>query len=367
MSDKKKILIVDDDPDFIRTMEFYLKSVGFDIITAFDERAALQNARLKPDLILLDLKMPGTSGHKICKHLKEEPGTSSIPIIMLTSQNETMDKVEALNIGVADYVGKTFPLEEILARINAALRDKTADVTAEMVDRRNRKISELKNVIDSGLISVTYLPIVDISNNGSVGYDTVLRGPEGTFLESRDALYTTASEAGRVVELDDMCRRQAILKATFLAHEHVLFIDTDQSVIFSDSFKELAFLDNSPLSPKQICVKLRESDCVNNLEKIKESLAPVRDKGLKIAIYDARADYSGLKAIERMAPDFIMLDIGLIRCIDIDQIKKSIVRTIVTLAENIGSSLIAEGIEADYECSALSELGVKYGQGPLFS
>jgi DNA-binding response OmpR family regulator len=131
MEASRQILIIDDEPDFIETMRFYLENANFRLLGASTIKEGLEKALLKPDLILLDLNMPDGSGHEVCKKLKENPATVCIPVIMLTSQSGTLDKVEALNLGAADYIGKQFPFEEILARINAVLRAYSAPVVRE--------------------------------------------------------------------------------------------------------------------------------------------------------------------------------------------------------------------------------------------
>jgi two-component system alkaline phosphatase synthesis response regulator PhoP len=123
---KEKILIVEDEKDIIKMLEYNLKKEGFKVIDARDGEDALDLAvREYPDLILLDLMLPGIDGLDVCKTLKKESKTSSIPIIMLTAKSQESDKVVGLELGADDYITKPFSPRELIARIKAVLRRAT--------------------------------------------------------------------------------------------------------------------------------------------------------------------------------------------------------------------------------------------------
>jgi len=115
-----RILIVDDEPQIRRVLRTTLTSQGYSVAEAKNGDEALEQIREeRPDLILLDVNMPGRSGLEVCQEIR---GTSDIPIIMLTVRNTERDKVQALDAGADDYVVKPFGSEELMARIRAALR-----------------------------------------------------------------------------------------------------------------------------------------------------------------------------------------------------------------------------------------------------
>jgi len=123
---KEKILIVEDEKDIIKMLEYNLKKEGFRVIAARDGEDALDLAvRDHPDLILLDLMLPGMDGLEVCKALKKESKASSIPIIMLTAKSQESDKVVGLELGADDYITKPFSPRELIARIKAVLRRAT--------------------------------------------------------------------------------------------------------------------------------------------------------------------------------------------------------------------------------------------------
>jgi len=120
---KAEILIVEDEKDIIKMLEYNLKKEGFRVINTGDGEDALDLALRKyPDLILLDLMLPGIDGLEVCKALKKETKTASIPIIMLTAKSQESDKVVGLELGADDYITKPFSPRELIARIKAVLR-----------------------------------------------------------------------------------------------------------------------------------------------------------------------------------------------------------------------------------------------------
>ena len=120
---KEKILIVEDEKDIVNMLEYNLKKEGFRTISAQDGEDALEYAaREHPDLIILDLLLPGMDGLEVCKEFKKETKTASIPIIMLTAKVQESDRVVGLELGADDYVTKPFSPRELIARIKAVLR-----------------------------------------------------------------------------------------------------------------------------------------------------------------------------------------------------------------------------------------------------
>jgi DNA-binding response OmpR family regulator len=115
-----KILVVEDDLTLRETLEYNLVRQGYEVHTAADGRAALDIARREqPDLLVLDVMLPGLDGFEVCRILRQE---MSVPILMLTARDEEVDKVVGLEIGADDYMTKPFSMRELLARIKAQLR-----------------------------------------------------------------------------------------------------------------------------------------------------------------------------------------------------------------------------------------------------
>jgi two-component system phosphate regulon response regulator PhoB len=119
---KAKILIVDDEPDALEILGFKLREAGFTPLLARDGTRALAAARdERPDLIVLDLMLPEVDGLEICKILRRDPMTATVPIIMLTARAAEMDRVLGLELGADDYVTKPFSPRELVLRIRKLL------------------------------------------------------------------------------------------------------------------------------------------------------------------------------------------------------------------------------------------------------
>jgi two-component system phosphate regulon response regulator PhoB len=134
----EKILVVEDNSDTLELLKYNLTTSGYSVVTAMDGHKALEQARNeKPDLILLDLMLPGLDGLEVCRRLKQEAGIQHIPVIMLTAKGEEVDRVVGLELGVDDYVVKPFSPRELVLRIKAVLR-RSSETESEKPDRWDR-------------------------------------------------------------------------------------------------------------------------------------------------------------------------------------------------------------------------------------
>ena len=117
------ILVVDDEPSIAELIEFNLQKLGYHVEKTDNGHGALQLIRAnRPDLIILDLMIPGIDGIEVCRRLKGQQHTAGIPIIMLTAKNEEVDKIVGLELGADDYMTKPFSPRELMARVKAVLR-----------------------------------------------------------------------------------------------------------------------------------------------------------------------------------------------------------------------------------------------------
>jgi two-component system phosphate regulon response regulator PhoB len=131
-SGRKTVLVVDDEKDLVELISYDLKRNGYDVLAAYDGNAALDLARRElPDLIVLDLMLPGIDGTEVARRLKGDSRTAGVPIIMLTAKAEETDVVVGLTLGADDYVTKPFSKKILLARVNTVLRRAEPAAAAE--------------------------------------------------------------------------------------------------------------------------------------------------------------------------------------------------------------------------------------------
>ncbi len=153
----RKILVVDDEARLVDVLKAYLERDGYKVVTAFDGKQALFQARReKPDLILLDLMLPEVDGLDVCRTLRKE---SDVPIIMLTARSEETDKLIGLELGADDYVTKPFSPREVVARVRAVLRrtQSARDSSVETITIGDLVIDQARHEVRRGdeIISLT--------------------------------------------------------------------------------------------------------------------------------------------------------------------------------------------------------------------
>jgi len=146
----RKIFVVDDEAVLVETIAYNLEQAGYQVLTAADGGSALEAARREtPDLVILDLMLPEMDGLEVCRQLRREHNTATIPIMMLTAKGDEIDKVVGLEVGADDYVTKPFGRRELLARVRALLRradyptagnDHTSQETSGEVPRPSREL-----------------------------------------------------------------------------------------------------------------------------------------------------------------------------------------------------------------------------------
>lgn len=144
---KPTVFIVEDNIDIAELIEFNLDIAGFNtVVESHGTRAYERIIKDPPDLVLLDLSLPGLSGIEICKYLREQANTRDLPVIMLTARDQEADKVRGLNIGADDYITKPCSMNEMLARINAVLR-RTKPTLIDSIQLGDLEINLASNLV----------------------------------------------------------------------------------------------------------------------------------------------------------------------------------------------------------------------------
>lgn len=151
-----KVLVVDDEPTILETVENKLRKEGFTTFTADSAEEGMRLFRkVKPDLILLDIMLPQRSGHDLCKAVRREGST---PIIFVSAKSAEADRVQGLELGADDYITKPFNLNEVTARVRAVLRRSTGEPVREAVERGNLRIDPRSHEASLGERPLTLAP-----------------------------------------------------------------------------------------------------------------------------------------------------------------------------------------------------------------
>ena len=157
---KGTILVIDDEPDLLELVEFNLKKDGYEVIVAKNGQSGLEIAQKHvPDLIILDLMMPGLDGLEVCRQLRSDSRTRQIPMIMLTAKSAEADRIVGLELGADDYVTKPFSPRELVARVRALLRRAvTTQETPTIIRQGDLVIDLTRHEVTSAGKHVTLTP-----------------------------------------------------------------------------------------------------------------------------------------------------------------------------------------------------------------
>lgn len=225
---------------------------------------------------------------------------------------------------------------------------------------------DIKQIIDEKWIRTVYQPIIQLSDAVIIGYEALSRGPEGTPYESPLALIELAEGCEMTWDLDWAFRSLAIERAAELEQDQFLFINVDPKIIYDKAHSAgmtREVLDEMELSADNIIFEITERSAIEDYEGFNRILKNYIEQGFKIAIDDAGAGFSGMNRIIETRPQFIKLDMVMIRGVDKDSFKQAIVKSFVQLSQNTNIKLVAEGIETKEELKMLIRLGVYAGQG----
>jgi len=119
---KRKVLVVDDEPDIVDLISYNLRKEGYEVLSAENGNSALLEAAKNPDLIILDVMMPGLDGFEVCRRLKANPRTAPIPVMFLTARSGEFEEILGLEIGADDFIQKPISPRKLLVRVKAVLR-----------------------------------------------------------------------------------------------------------------------------------------------------------------------------------------------------------------------------------------------------
>ena len=255
-------------------------------------------------------------------------------------------------------------------RVLQRLLDEARDVARSQRYRFNIKNREkLKDLILSEDIRTVFQPIVHLETGDVLGYESLSRGPEGSIWQNPAVLFNIAMETDLAFEVDRLCRRLALERAKSLRKTWRIFVNTLPISLNDPEFRGQylkEFLKEVRLAPNNIVLEMTETMAVEQYDELRRALKYYRGMGFAVAIDDAGTGYANLEMIMHLKPEFIKIDLTLIRKIGKSILKRELVKALKSIATGIGAELIAEGVEEKSELQTLRKLGITYGQGYLF-
>jgi EAL domain-containing protein (putative c-di-GMP-specific phosphodiesterase class I) len=238
----------------------------------------------------------------------------------------------------------------------------------EAIARRERhKLFE--DLVLAEDVAILYEPIVNLTTREVLGYEALVRGPWKSEFHSPDRLFQLAEETGLVFELDCLCRRTALRGARGLEAGRKLFLNCLPTAIHDPAFRGEVLqktLQDLRLRPEDMVFEISERESIKNFSIFREISDHYKELGFQIALDDTGVAYGSLEAVMELAPDFIKVDLSLVRGIDTDPPRQELLRALHAVAGKLGGQIIAEGIETTEELETIQGLGIPYGQGYLF-
>lgn len=271
------------------------------------------------------------------------------------------------------YVGASTMLRDDNVRlerlVHMALEAALADSDLrECTDGECRK-RRLEQIIQAGDVRTLVQPIYRLSDLSIIGYEALSRGPEASEFERPDKLFKIAYDSDLVVRLERLCRHRAFESAAALPEGRLLFVNIEPEAVADPELRDImlsSVVAESNMAPSQIVLEITERTAVEDFVAFRATLEYLRALGFRIAIDDGGAGYGSMQCIAEVHPEWLKIDMSLVRDIDTDDVRRALVATLVTFAERTGVKLIAEGIERAEQLYVLREAGVEYGQGYLF-
>jgi EAL domain-containing protein (putative c-di-GMP-specific phosphodiesterase class I) len=250
--------------------------------------------------------------------------------------------------------------------LEAALNESSTREARDAADRKLR----LAEIIDKGQVRTLVHPVLKLDDMSVIGYEALSRGPEGGEFERPDKLFKVAYDADLVLRLERLCRRQAIRAAADLPEGRLLFMNIEPEAIGDPELRDVMFtalLSDAAITPDRIVLEITERTAITDFPSFRSTLEYLRALGFSVAVDDAGAGYGSLQVLAEVRPEWLKIDISLVRGVDADEVRRQLVAILVLFAQRMGVRLIAEGIETQQELETLKELGVGYGQGFLFT
>jgi EAL domain-containing protein (putative c-di-GMP-specific phosphodiesterase class I)/DNA-binding NarL/FixJ family response regulator len=370
-----RVLIADDEKVIREALAALIEdSDGMTVaaVTADADEATAEAARVRPDVALVDVRMPGGGPRATRGILESSPNTR---VLALSASGSHESVLEMLRVGAAGYLVKGILPSEIIAGIRNVARGQTplsAQVAGGVIDRvraqlvaenheyqRRQELQEqLLVALDGDGLEMVYQPIFDLEASRVVGVEALARFS----LEPNrppNEWFAAAAGVGLSTRLEFNALSRAIAARPQLPAGMFLAVNLSPMAVMSRQL-----LDAVPKSvADQLVVELTEHTPVIDYAELSLALAPLRALGAALAIDDAGAGFASLRHILELAPQFIKLDISITQKIEHDRAALAMAVALTSFAGAIDAKIVAEGIETENELSAVRSLGIQLGQG----
>ena len=362
-----RVLVVDDDASMRRLCARVLASEGWDVIVVDGGRAAIAHVSDEPsrfDCVVTDVHMPEIDGFALIAAIRRYD--DELPVLMMTGDPSLDGAVRAIDSGAVSYLSKPFDGDALAAGVaRAARRHGVARMRRRAASHTEAELRETAARFETALARswMAFQPIIDITTNRIFAYEALVRTDEES-LQRTDVLIATAERLGRIHELGRTVRA-AVARAADEVPDGVLIFVNVHGLELTD---EDLFSDRCALAPLAHRVVLEITERIG-LDPVAgpARAALLRNRGYRIAVDDLGAGYAALGALATLEPEIVKLDMSLVRDVDRHPTKRRVVGAIATLCRELGSRVVAEGVETQTEFRALQDAGIELIQGFLLA
>lgn len=243
-----------------------------------------------------------------------------------------------------------------------------ADGKEEIYLWTQKYLNEFKAILERKHFSAVYQPVISLCSGGIMGWESLIRGPHESYFHNPDRIFSFAEETGFLFDLEKTCHEISLLNIGEMGTDQKIFINVHPKTVLNRQLDIGEIYDTvcrQGLKSGNVVLEITERQNIHDFKLLNENLQDFRKLGFLVAVDDVGAGFSGLQSIAEIRPNFIKIDMSLVRDIHNDPTKRALMETFVTFAEKINCEIVAEGIEKEKELKALIKIGVHYGQGYL--
>jgi EAL domain-containing protein (putative c-di-GMP-specific phosphodiesterase class I)/GGDEF domain-containing protein len=226
--------------------------------------------------------------------------------------------------------------------------------------------TEVRRILSARALTTVFQPIFGFREGRFVGYEALIRGPQGSMLQAPEDLFGAAHDAGVFVELAIVCVQETLRAFSRARLDGALFLNISPQLIMQRGFDQeraARFLGDLALEPARVVIELTEDYPTVDFRFVHESLMLYRAMGFRVAIDDLGEGFASLRLWSELKPEYVKADKHFVRGIARDPVKLQFLRAIQHIAENSGSQVIAEGIERAEDFRVAKDIGIACGQG----